>query len=323
MQYTIHFHSKPHGIIDDSGTHRLEYGYYKQPENSITWDLVDSPVVDAFVQAHKLITENTAESETSPRNFIDWNRYGKHVSWDSWIRDAESLNEELEYCKQSGFIDFDDSYHVDSNLDELDRISRLNKIHYAFETALEDKTIQTEAHTDFFASLERLNKLVHSLEKAPNSKFGESFYVVRHTSDHVRAKYPEITEDMYRCFENNIQNGDLYSDFFTVGKDLGHAFATNDVELVRNGEVKQQSVISGSTCFAVDKLQFGVVDADAQRTQYLEWCKSNNVELYGYDYHTPKYNLGRAPLGRINMSYSQLTKTLQQTPYVVGVQLNE
>ena len=66
--------------------------------------------------------------------------------------------------------------------------------------------------------------------------------MVRHTSDHVRAKYPEITEDMYRCFENNIQNGDLYSDFFTVGKDLGHAFATNDVELVRNGEVKQQSV---------------------------------------------------------------------------------
>ena len=35
--------------------------------------------------------------------------------------------------------------HVDSNLDELDRINRLNQIHYAFETALEDKTVQTEA----------------------------------------------------------------------------------------------------------------------------------------------------------------------------------
>lgn len=322
MKYTIHFHSKPHGNIDDSGTHRLDYGYYKQPEQSITWELIESPVVDAFVQATKLITENTAESDTSPRNFIDWNRYGKHVSWDSWIRDAESLNEELEYCKQSGFIDFDDSYTVDSNLDELERVNRLNKIHYAFEQALEDKQVQDNAKPDFFASLERLNKLVHSLEKAPNSKFGESFYVVRHTSDHVRAKYPEITDNMYRCFENNIQNGDLYSDFFTVGKDLGHAFATNDVELIKNSEVKQQSVISGSVCFAVDKQQFGVVEPDSQRTQYLDWCKQHNAELYGYDYHQPKYNLGRAPVGRLGISYNKLTDILQQTPYVVGVSLD-
>ena len=86
------------------------------------------------------------------------------------------LNEELEYCKHQDLLTLMTVNSLTANLDELDRISRLNQIHYAFETALEDKTVQTEAHTNYFASLERLNKLVHSLEKAPNSKFGESFY---------------------------------------------------------------------------------------------------------------------------------------------------
>lgn len=321
MHYTIHFHSKPHGEIDDSGTHRLTE--YPCGEQSISWELLDSPVVDAFLYSTNLILNNTAESEHSPRNFIDWNRYGKHISWDSWSRDADSINREIDYCKSMGFIDFSSDSYINVDLDERVRINRLNSIHYAFETALEDAEVQKTATPEFLASLERLNKLVHSLEKAPNSNFGESFYVIRHTSDHVRAKYPEITDDMYRCFENNIQNGDLYSDFFTVGKDLGHAFATDDVELIKNNEVKQQSVISGSVCFAVDKLNFGVIDPDAQRQQYWDWCKLNNAELYGYDYHLPQYNLGRAPVGRCTISYNELTETLMNTPYVVGIELND
>lgn len=322
MQYTIHFHSEPHGVIDDTGTHRLTE--YPKAENSITWDLIpNSPVVKAFVFSHNKILNNLHESDESPCNFIDWNRYGKHTSWDSWTRDADSINRELDYCDSNGYIDFDHSYRISVDLDERDRINRLNRIHFAFEQALEDRQVQDTATPEFLASLERLNKLVHSLEKPPNSAFGESFYVIRHSSDHVRAEFPTLTDDMYNCFENNMMNGDLYSDFFTVGKDLGHAFATNDVELIHNCEVKQQSVVSGSVCFALDYHNYGAIDPQYQRQRYLDWCKQHDAELYGYDYHQPKYNLGRAPLGRSTVSYAQMKNTLMETPYVVGVELRE
>ena len=171
--------------------------------------------------------------------------------------------------------------------------------------------------------MERLNKLVHSLEKAPNSKFGESFYVIRHSSDHVKAQFPLLTDEMYRCFENNTENGDLYSDFFTVGKDLGHAYHTNDVELIRNNEVKQQSVVSGAVAFALDNNQFGNRTNNQEQTAYWNWCKANNAELYGYDYTEPKYNLGRAPVGRATATLKQMTDTLSTTPYVVGVEIEQ
>jgi len=322
MQYTVHLHSEPHGVIDDSGTHRLIE--YPQGENTLTWNLiVSSPVVKAFVHSHKMIVNNLMEVDDQPVNFIDWNRYGKHVSWDSWNRDADSINREMDYCKSNGFIEFDDTYSISDDLVESERIDRLNRIHYAFESALEDESVQLTASPEFFASLERLNKLVHSLEKPPNSAFGESFYVIRHSSDNVRSEFPLLTDDMYNCFENNMMNGDLYSDFFTVGKDLGHAFHTNDVELIRNREVKQQSVVSGSVCFALDYGNFGVSNPQYQRDNYHKWCKQNEAAVYGYHYDEPKYNLGRAPLGRATFDYPHMKNTLQQTPYVVGVELHE
>ena len=320
MLYHIHLHSKPHGSIDPSGTHRLTD--YPASEAKLTWKIVDSAVATAFIQATQMILDNQGHSDISPRNFIDWNRYGKHVSWDSWNADAALLNAEMVYCANRNYVAFNSSHNISQSLSDAERANRLNRIHYAFELELENDTVQRNAEPEFFASLERLNKLVHSLEKAPNSKFGESFYVIRHSSDHVKAQFPLLTDEMYRCFENNTENGDLYSDFFTVGKDLGHAYHTNDVELIRNNEVKQQSVVSGAVAFALDN-QFGNRTNNQEQTAYWNWCKANNAELYGYDYTEPKYNLGRAPVGRATATLKQMTDTLSTTPYVVGVEIEQ
>ena len=319
MKYHIHLHSEPHGVLDPSGTHRVVD--YPEPQAKLTWDIVDSPVADVFVEVTDSIINFKHGTTQSPKNFIDWNRYGKHLSWSSWETDAQLLNEEMEHCASEGYVAFDDTFNIKAQLVEEERASRLNRIHYEFEKELENKESQNTGTPEFFASLERLNKLVHSLEKAPNSKFGESFYVVRHSSDHLKADFPELTDEHYRCFENNTENGDLYLDFFTVGKDLGHAFHTNDVELIRNGEVKQQSVISGSVAFAMDRAQFGLKSNNQEQARYWQWCKDANAELYGYDYHQPKYNLGRAPVGRANQTYSQMENILNATPYVVGVSI--
>tara|TARA_B100000497_G_C7651300_1_gene391888 strand:+ start:549 stop:1511 length:963 start_codon:yes stop_codon:yes gene_type:complete len=319
MKYHIHLHSEPHGVLDPSGTCRVID--YPESQGTLTWDICDNPVAETFIAVTKSIQDQPFGTTKSPRNFIDWNRYGKHISWSSWETDAELLNAEMEHCTSHGYVQFDKTFRIQAQLTEEERASRLNRIHFAFEKELENKDSQSTGTPEFFASLERLNKLVHSLEKAPNSKFGESFYVVRHSSDHIKADFPELTDAHYRCFENNTENGDLYLDFFTVGKDLGHAFHTNDTELIKAGEVKQQSVISGSVAFAMDRAQFGLKNNNQEQARYWQWCKDANAELYGYDYTEPRYNLGRAPIGRASQTYSQMENILNATPYVVGVSI--
>ena len=172
MLYHIHLHSEPHGSIDPSGTHRLTD--YPTSEAKLTWKIVDSPVATAFIQATQMILDNQGHSDISPRNFIDWNMYGKHISWGSWKADAALLNAEMDQCTAKDYVQFDETFYIDENISESERASRLNRIHYAFEQELERKETQRTATPQFLSSLERLNKLVHSLEKAPNSKFGES-----------------------------------------------------------------------------------------------------------------------------------------------------
>ena len=50
----------------------------------------------------------------------------------------------------------------------------------------------------------------------------------------LKPNYPKLTDEDYELFQQNVENGDLFSDFFTVGKDLGHALSTGDVELIVN-----------------------------------------------------------------------------------------
>lgn len=321
MKYHIHLHSEPHGVLDPSGTCRLSE--YPQGESTLTWDICDNPVAETFITVTKSILNQSYGTTQSPKNFIEWNRYGKHLSWSSWNSDAELLNAEMQLCSNNGYVQFNNTFEIKAHLTPEEITSRLNRIHFAFEKELENPEVQRSAEPEFFASLERLNKLVHSLEKAPNSEFGESFYVIRHSSDHLKANFPQLTDAQYRCFENNTENGDLYLDFFTVGKDLGHAFHTNDVELIRAGEVKQQSVVSGSVAFAMDRAQFGLLSNNHEQARYWQWCKDANAELYGYDFTEPRYNLGRAPVGRASQTYSQMENILNATPYVVGVSIEQ
>ena len=161
MKYHIHLHSEPHGVLDPSGTHRVVD--YPEPQAKLTWDIVDSPVADVFVEVTDSIINFKHGTTQSPKNFIDWNRYGKHLSWSSWETDAQLLNEEMEHCASEGYVAFDDTFNIKAQLVEEERASRLNRIHYEFEKELENKESQNTGTPEFFASLERLNKLVHSL----------------------------------------------------------------------------------------------------------------------------------------------------------------
>lgn len=325
MRYRLHFKSTPVGRTDSSGTHYIT-SEYPPGENVVEWEILNNVVADAFVYSTRLVLNNTSSSDISPDRWIAWNQYGKHLTWDSWKRDCDLLNAELDYCAELGYVPFDDSYRVSIDQTNEERLEKLNAIHFAFEKELENHKVQLTATEDFLKSLERLNRLVHSLEKSPNSLFGETFYVIRHSSDHVRSMYPKLTDEMYELFANNTMNGDIFSDFFTVGKDLGHAYHTNDVALVQNREVKPQSVVSAAVAFGLDRSQFKTAyqtkDTCPTYTSYYAWCELNGVRDYGYEYTEPQYNLGRAPVGKLlDHDYASLTETLQATPYVSRVEL--
>ena len=323
--FRVHFSSTPVGTTDANGTNTFLEG--KPGENVVDWKVLDTAAARAFVHSTELILNNNYEVPgISHKRFVSWNQYGD-VNTDSSLKNSlcDELNSELDYCVQNNYINFDQSYYVNSDLQIEHLLQRLNAIHYAFEKDLENKQNQLTATQDYLDSLERLNKLVHQLEKTTGEWSSDSFYVIRHSADAVRHLFPVCTDEIYRCFENNTLNGDLFSDFFTVGKDLGHAFHTNDIELVRSGEVKQQSVISGSVAFACNQYHMGMPDDwdnDLAIQRFREWCTKNHVIDWGIDHTLPKYRLGRAPVARLqHHTYQSLLAVLTATPYVCDVEL--
>ena len=131
MKYHIHLHSEPHGVLDPSGTCRLTE--YPQGESTLTWDICDNPVAETFITVTKSILNQSYGTTQSPKNFIDWNRYGKHLSWSSWDSDAELLNAEMQLCSDKGYVQFNNTFEIKAHLNTEEITSRLNRIHFAFE----------------------------------------------------------------------------------------------------------------------------------------------------------------------------------------------
>ena len=344
MKYRLHLTKTHTGTREDNGTNY--HVDYQDGDNFVEWQLLDNCVADKFIQSYNMINGVHPKDTTdiSPANWIAWNHYTQGSEEDpieEYRKQIILLNQEVQYAIDNNHCDFDGTHFIPLNIplklnmDETPELQLIkdtcNAIHFEFESKLNDYELQVanagavSDSNDFKACLERLNRLVHTVEKGTHWKgYRNDFYVVRYNSDHVKANYPKLTDEDYELFQQNVENGDLFSDFFTVGKDLGHAYHTGDVELIHNREVKQQSVISGSVHFGFNKKNFGdraeyLYD---KRPEYQQWCEHNRADEYGYDYWKPKYNLGRACIGHLlNETYDTLIDKLKLTPYISKVEL--
>ena len=55
---------------------------------------------------------------------------------------------------------------------------------------------------------------------------------------------------------------------------------------------------------------------------YQQWCEWVEADKHGYNYWEPKYNLGRAPVARCNItSYEEFNKIWTDTPWISKVEL--
>ena len=334
MKYRVHLNATPSGKIQPDGSSYITK--FSDGTNTIDWTILDTPVGETFVTAFNMVANNRDSSDISPAYWLAFNNYksGGQEPLDEWSTSLDKLNHEVNYAKEQGFCNFDNTHICDPTEPMLDILSKCNAIHYEFESQLLDHQKQLETAgaidgaNDFKACLERLNTLVHTVEKGPIVKPGvDNFVVMRYNSDHVSGRFPKITEEHYKCFQQNVENGDLFSDFFTVGKDLGHAYHTNDKLLVENKECKQQSVISASVHCGWNKANFGnksetMTYQGGVRRGYDQWCEWVEAEKYGYNYWEPQYNLGRAPVARCEISsYEEFNNIWTDTPWISKVEL--
>ena len=307
----IHFTDNTVGTIDPNGTCMLEH--FPAGKFSITWTLLNNSTSEKFYNVIQ-------QQNKLPNRTVNWNKY---ESAGNFNQDAVKLNAELDYCRNNGYVNFTDDYYVYPELDANERHRRLNAIHFAFETELYKHQANGTATKDFQISLERLNKLVHACEG--DHLTNQLFYVIR---DNGLTEYPLCDDDDYNRFEVIYNNGNLFSDFFTVGKDLGTAFYTNDVELISRREVKQQSYISGSVCIEFNPETFMQTASDHEceslYRDYYIWCFNSGAVDAGYNYKEPRYRLGRVCLGIIeNKPLEYFIENIRRYPNICNIEVYE
>lgn len=323
----LHFSDTYAAGVDRSGTTAFSFKSFEEGDSkySLKWQLLENSTVSKFIETYDNISAIALVNH--PKNVrVFWNRYTNHEeSYDVMV-------EELNFNTTAAIEKFGEMYFSNALLinknDTQDIVSdKLCKIHFSFETIM-NNTLQP-LDTYAMELCERLNFLVHKLESIITRDDGiippYMYYVVR-IAPAEEYPYPVLHDEDYNRF-SATNTGDLCLDYFTVGKDLGTASLTNDINLVRNLEIKQQSVISSSFNFTIDSMYFqggGIATkrlAGMQENMY-EWCEENNVGEY-YNYRDPMFNIGRVVLGTlINNNYSDIIENLKKYPHVIGVKIS-
>ena len=316
MYYHIHLSDQQIGSVDHNGTNSIQEQDARNSDVMLTWKFEENSTVKKFID----ITRSVSASKS---RVIDWNYYKTGVD-----QSVPTLVKQLNIDINS--YPLPDDFKIDlssSNKEEL--YDKTNKIHYAFEKLLSESNPTTRQKE----ILERLNKLVHEIEHNVSNYFDntndeEHFIVCRHVCNNSDKLYKELQNEDYNRFIFQNETCDLFLDFFTVGKDLGHAFMSNDVELVVNKEIKQQKYITASVQIGiVKKDQFQVYDPEIekqQKMQYENWCQKNNVESFGYNYKEAQYNLGRCKLGTlVSDTYDGFVDKLSKHPYISNITITE
>ena len=314
------------GVVDDGGTNVLGKESFKGGNTEIVWKLNDTPIAEQFYN----ITESAIADDY---RWLHWNKYDANqtINMEDLIN---SLNTDI------------DTQGADPKLklsiDDPEQImhDKLNEVHYVFEKDLVDLQedpafVYTEEYHPEVEILERLNKTVHEIE-ANMAKFfsrrnidkndlknKQYFLVTRHFSPNAEQQYKDLTDEDYNTFQSQYWTGDLFLDFFTVGKDLSHAYSTNDIELIKRKEIKPQTLITGSACFGLEQKTFQQFQPEQEERieQMMDtWCTQNEVDQYGIDWKEPKHKVGRAKLGELhNETFESVIAKIESCPFISDI----
>ena len=288
----------------------------------MTFDLLNMPIVDKFAEAWKI------ESPiTNNQHRIFYNEYAT-IDSKRYIQLRDKLNDIIDEIAQNdqakSILPIDISLKLES-IEDL-QLEKLNALHRYFED-VSYELIKINDYGPLYNLLESVNQLVHSLEKRP-SENPSSMTVIRNDKENNLEIFQELDDDDYMHFEYETQSNILFLDFGTVGKDLATCAATNDIELVKQKEIKQQTHVRPFVNYkflSQEQSKRDIwLDYGHLKEMTIKWVEEN--DLMGYvNPRFPPYNPGRAILGKLStpLSFNQYIKIKENYPYIVGVALEE
>ena len=244
-------------------------------DTPLTYELVDSPAVDAWRQI-----------------MLDCKKYKADMDFSSKNLPTVSMQELSDTLTQTcdilltkyGFILPDWSGVHNNSFDQVE----LNRLHEQFHRQ-EDELGRSEKQTnidnlEFAELLQTLNVTIHKLE---SRKDKASYCTMSAKYSHVK-KVPnekirlEITPEIRDCFTRKGHTPPencksvMYIGYHTIGKDLWRCFVDNDVELIRSGLLSPQLKISSEVNFFLP----GALNEYHEPREYdkiCDWVKENNL----------------------------------------------
>lgn len=283
---------------------------------TIKFQLDETELVNKFIQAWDVRNPN-AESH---RIFV--NEYGS-ITPEIYAQCRQELNQIIEnidhheWARKNWPINTD--WYIDENTEDR-QLDKLNALHRYFEDVSYALGNTPDDYSQLYQWLESINQLVHILEK--NIADDPSLLTVLRNNKTQELDLPLTNADYHR-FCNEHQTGILYLDFGTVGKDLATCYSTDDFELIRNNEVKQQSHVRPMINFKFNKhtedpgqLQF---DYELNTVSMYKWCEQHQLGNH-INYRENQYLPGRARLGELvdPVNYDQFVNMRKRFPYVTG-----
>lgn len=247
-------------------------------DTPLTYDLVDSPAVDAWRQIMLDCKEYKADMAFS----------SKHLPTLSLQELSDKLTQTCDILlTKYGFILPIWSGVHDDSFDQ----GELNRLHEEFhrqEDELGRSDKQLNIHSpEFTELLQTLNVTIHRLESI---KYKNIYCTMSAKYSHVK-KVPEekirleITPEIRDCFTIHPHplpkdcKSVMYIGYHTVGKDLWSCFKDNDVELIRSGLLSPQLKISSEINFSLRSGLF-VKTLDDEKIIFdkiCDWIKENNL----------------------------------------------
>lgn len=335
--FKVYYADMPAGRWDEHGTSETDPTEMRFTDNFLSWELNEEPLTLRWLD---MVMSYTPEDIFG----YSWNFYNNSIqSIETLFSCLEELNSSIDIINRDNLFECDPKYKLDIDTirasNDLTVFSetelfKLNQIHFIFENVM----LNTSADSTKYKFLERLNSLVHTAEKyfvfkdlsKINFHMKESYLSViridKLPESPKLAKF-DLTDDDYVKFRHyNEGNGSLALDFATVGKDLTYAMSTDDIDLVKNQEVKHQLWAKPYVSYVINDKIFGQTESiyhDHVVKKLEAWSNKHNIKQYGYDYTEPKYTPGRHKLGHPQFDFDQGRELILSNPYIVNVSIED
>tara|TARA_Y100000389_G_scaffold140446_1_gene138280 strand:+ start:3023 stop:3931 length:909 start_codon:yes stop_codon:yes gene_type:complete len=286
-------------------------------ETPVTFDLVESPVVDTWKEILLNSKNYDCPLEFSQRTINT---------------DIQALSDELSEIISTLRNEFNFLLPNWSGLDgETYNQSELNSLHEQFhkqedELSREELQQTTGDQKQLFLNLNRLNKTIHGIEAASaNNQYAICSLSWSHVKN-IPGGDPrvKITEEMRKCFISVPEDASIPEKFtaylelgyHTIGKNVRMCYHDNDAELIRDSLNSPQLKISSEFCICVRDIIFAEEGIEVLNPKINDWLEENNLtSLVDMEAPENKYNL--APLlGTTNFDSEELVELIENNKSV-------